>query len=199
VAYFRDLGKKLETPVVVAVTGGIAASILADERTTDDIDFAILKGIKQHQEITKLLDALAEEHGIAVQYSEDIGRWSMIDMLDWRRHSKPYHRFGMLEVRVLEPLYWSIGKVSRGMQRDFDDIVKVFKKKKIPWEKAVRLWSKALRKSPVSESRGQALRQMEDFFTHEGKKVWARTFEPKAALAELRRLTLQARNKAGEK
>jgi hypothetical protein len=169
-AYFTALAEEVSTPLVLVLTGGIAAGILADERTTDDIDFAILKyARKTLPQIEALVQRLAQQRGILVQYSSDIDRWSSVSFLDWQKHSRPYKRVGFLEVRVLDPYYWSIGKITRATERDQADLSAVIKKQKLDWKKLARLWAKALRKSPTSTSLFNARKQMEGFLIRAGQ------------------------------
>jgi hypothetical protein len=163
-AYFTALAREVDTPLVVALTGGMAASILADERTTDDIDFAILRYVKKDWPRTEaLLKRLADDRRILVQYSSDIDRWSMVSYLDWKKHSLPYKRKGLVEIRVLDPYYWSIGKITRANGRDLDDLRAVIKKRGLDLKKMARLWVRALRKSPPSADLFNARKQMENF------------------------------------
>ena len=170
-AYFTALAREVSTPLVLVLTGGIAAGILADERTTDDIDFAILRyARKTLPQIEALVQRLAQQRGILVQYSSDIGRWSSVSFLDWKKHSRPYKRVGFLEVRVLDPYYWSIGKIARATGRDQNDLTAVIRKQKLDWKKLARLWAKALRKSPPSTSLFNARKQMEGFLRRAGQE-----------------------------
>src|ERR1700722_8255300 len=106
-AYFSALAKEVETPLVLVLTGGVAASILADERSTDDIDCAVLHYVRKVWPQTEaLVQRLAKKRRILVQYSADIDRWSSVSFLDWRKHSWLHKRQGFLEVRVLDPYYW---------------------------------------------------------------------------------------------
>ena len=180
--FFASLGDELKTPLVIALTGGMAASLLADPRTTDDIDFAVLKAAKAQKDWEAVLQKLASRHGVVLQYSEDIDRWSSVSYLDWQKHSRPWKKFENLEVRILEPLYWSIEKIARATQRDILDLEAVLKAQKIPWQKLVTLWARSLRNSPASTSLFNARKQMEGFLKESGGKIWGKSFELEAAL-----------------
>jgi hypothetical protein len=172
-AYFTELGKQLPAQTVIVLTGGIAASLLADARTTDDIDFAVIKPLVKHWDaIAEVLQRLAAKRGIQVQFGEDLDRWSSVTLLDWKKHTRRHRKSGKLEVRILDPLYFSIGKITRGTQRDIEDIVAVFKAQKIGWEPLVRLWARALKKSPRSTAIPLVKRQMRGFLKEEGKAIW---------------------------
>jgi hypothetical protein len=182
-AYFEALSREVRTPLVLVLTGGIAAGILADERTTDDIDFAILRyARKTLPELEALLQRLAKKRGILVQYSSDIDRWSSVSFLDWRRHSRPYVRLGLLEVRVLDPYYWSIGKIIRGTDRDLKDLEAVIRKQKLEWRILVALWAKALRHSPPSSALFNVRRQMEGFLKTSKKGTFDKNYDPAGAV-----------------
>ena len=190
--FFAGLGRDLKRPVVIALTGGIAAGLLADPRVTDDIDFAILRAIQADEDLEKELQQAARRHKVVLQYSRDIDRWSSVTFLDWKKHSQPWKKFGKLEVRILDPYYWSIGKIARGTEWDLRDLEMVFKAQKMDWKKAAKLWARALRKSPPSSALFNARQRMERFFGSSGKKIWGAKFDPVAAreflLAELERL-----------
>jgi hypothetical protein len=182
-AYFTELGKHLPTHTVIVLTGGIAAGILADARTTDDIDFALVKPLVKHWEaVSTLLHKMAKKRGIEIYFSEDMDRWSSVTLLDWKRHHRLHRITGDLEVRVLDPLYFSIGKIARGTQRDVDDIEAVFKAQKVEWKPLVKLWAKALKKSPRSSVLPSAKKQMERFLTESGPKIWGKNFKPSSSI-----------------
>jgi hypothetical protein len=181
--FFDDLGSRLPTATVIVLTGGIAASLLADPRTTDDIDFALIKPVmKDWPKVQDLLESLARKHGILLQYSEDIDRWSSITYLDWKKHTRPYRRAGALEVRIMEPLYFSIGKIARGTKDDVKDLESVLKAQKVAWKPLLNLWVKALYKSPPSSSQFNAKKQMERFIVESGKNIWGPDFIVSVAL-----------------
>ncbi len=169
-AFFKAVSQELHTPLVVVLTGGIAASLLGDARVTDDVDFAIQKFVKKHlPSIENTLEQAAKRHGVIIQYSTDIDRWSQVSYLDWSKHSRPHKKFGHLEVRVLDPYYWSIGKIARGMTRDLKDLRAVIKKQKLDLAKLAKLWAKALKNSPSSIMLANVKRQMTAFLTSASK------------------------------
>jgi len=189
-AYFKALSGEVKTPLVLVLTGGIAAGIMADERTTDDIDFAILRyARKTLPELEALLQRLAKKHGVLIQYSNDIDRWSLVSFLDWKKHSRPYSRQGFLEVRVLDPYYWSIGKITRGIGRDLKDLEAVIRKQKLDWKKLASLWAKALRESPPSSALFNVRKQMENFLGDSKKGVFDSDYDPAGAVAYFRKMS----------
>lgn len=187
-AYFKALSKETKSPLVLVLTGGIAAGILADERTTDDIDFAILRYVKKTlPELELRLQRLAAKHKILVQFSSDIDRWSSVSFLDWKKHSRPYKKLGLLEIRVLDPYYWSIGKITRGTERDINDLRSVIRKQKLDWKKLLKLWAKALRKSPPSTVLFNVRRQIEIFLRDSKKNTFDKDFDAETALEYFRK------------
>lgn len=184
-AYFSELGRRLPAQTVIVLTGGIAASLLADARTTDDIDFAVIKPLVRHWDaVAALLQNMAAKRGIQVQFSEDLDRWGAVSLLDWKRHTRLHRKSGKLEIRILDPLYFSIGKITRGTQRDVDDLVAVLKAQKAGWEPLVKLWAKALKKSPRSTALPLVKRQMLGFLRAQGPTIW-KPFDPDEAVAKL--------------
>ena len=184
-AYFSELGRRLPAQTVIVLTGGIAASLLADARTTDDIDFAVIKPLVRHWDaVAALLQNMAAKRGIQVQFSEDLDRWGAVSLLDWKRHTRLHRKSGKLEIRILDPLYFSIGKITRGTQRDVDDLVAVLKAQKVGWEPLVKLWAKALKKSPRSTALPLVKRQMLGFLRAQGPTIW-KPFDPDEAVAKL--------------
>ncbi|HTB23144.1 MAG TPA: DUF6036 family nucleotidyltransferase [bacterium] len=197
-AYFKALSKEVQTPLVLVLTGGIAAGIMAAERATDDIDFAILRyARKSLPEIEALLQRLAEKRGILIQYSSDIGRWSSVSFLDWKKHSRPYTRQGFLEVRVLDPYYWSIGKITRGTDRDLKDLEAVIRRQTLDWKKLAALWAKALRKSPPSTALFNVRKQMEGFLVDAQGGIFNGDYDSDEAVAYFRKLLIPKKRSRG--
>jgi hypothetical protein len=186
-AYFTELGKRLPAHTVIVLTGGIAASILADARTTDDIDFAVIKPLSKHWDaVSDVLHNMAKKHGIDIYFSEDMDRWSSVTLLDWKKHTKLHRKSGALDVRILDPLYFSIGKIARGTERDLADLEMVFKAQNVDWKPLVKLWAKALKKSPRSAVLPSAKRQMENFLKNSGPEIWGKLFKAEEAVALFR-------------
>ncbi len=73
-----------------------------------------------------------DETGIQANYAEDIDRWGMVTLLDYRNNTKLYKKYGKLALWVLDPAYWSIGKMTRFIDPDIQDMIQVFRKKKDP-------------------------------------------------------------------
>jgi len=184
-AFFRVLAEQWREEAVVLLTGAAAAAIWGHVRPSVDIDFAVRVRKRGKSAWEKLEDAIGRTvrlTGIQANYAEDIDRWGLITLLDYRRHTRPYRRFGPLEVRLLDPAYWSIGKMTRYLDPDVRDMVQVFKRQRVPAERLARLWGKALRRSPRSTAVSQFRRQVEHFFRSYGRAIWGREFDPERAL-----------------
>jgi len=183
--FFRVLAEQWGEKVVVLLTGAAAAAIWGHVRPSVDIDFAVRVKKRGRSVWERLEDAIGRTvklTGIQANYAEDIDRWGSITLLDYRRHTRPYRRFGPLEVRLLDPAYWSIGKMTRYLDPDVRDMVQVFKRQKVAADRLARLWGKALKRSPRSTALSQFRRQVEHFVRSSGRTIWGREFAPERAL-----------------
>ena len=187
--FFRALTKKLEEPVKVFLTGAAAGALFGNIRSSADVDFAIEPVREQPGSWDKLEDALrhaSRATGITVQYAHDIDRWGMISLLDYRKKSVLYRKFGSIEVRTLHPAYWAIGKFTRYLESDIQDLATVLKKKKVPPFKLVKTLGNALRKSPPSSQGFQFRQHVEQFLEKYGRKIWGTRFDPADAVTTFR-------------
>src|SRR5262245_53403446 len=108
----------MRQPVHVLLTGRAAGVLQGIERATLDIDFEVsLKSTTASHRSTstwasvqKAIDETGRATAITPQYSEDIDHWSAIALPS--RRSRLYRRFGKVEVRILEPGLWAIGKLT---------------------------------------------------------------------------------------
>lgn len=182
--FFRELDRRLQKPADVILTGAAAGVILGNVRPSVDIDFEIRLRGKKRMDDSRLESAIkssAAKARIGVNYSQDIGHWSMINYLDYRGNASPYKTFGSVRVRVISPEHWTIGKMGRGLGMDTSDMVKVIRKKKISPERLVKLWARAFRASPISLEKGSFRDHVLDFLKSEGKKIWGKNFDPEKA------------------
>jgi hypothetical protein len=191
--YFLELDRALSTPASVILTGAAAGAVYGNVRHSLDIDFEIrLKSQKGNQNRDEILaasiGAVSSKLGIAANYSDDIGHWSMIDYLDYRKTSIPYKKIGQMDIRLLAPEYWTIGKMTRFMEIDVKDILKVIKIKRLRPGPLVALWARAMRASPLSLTKGQFRRNVENFLKRHGKKLWGKSFDGEKALENFRKL-----------
>ena len=182
--YFRLLSKRIDFPSLIILTGAGAGTIYGNIRATFDIDFALKiktrsekKKTEQWNRFQEASHAVTVQTGIAAQYAEDIDRWSSITYLDYGKHTKFFKRFGTLEIRFLEPVYWAIGKLTRFLEPDIRDLCQVLKATKTSSNRLSRLLGIALRKSPKSTACELFRRQVEHFFQTMGPKVWGKNFQ----------------------
>lgn len=189
IRYFRILSRIYDRPCRIILTGAALGAVYGGVRATLDIDFALIMKSRSRGKKAKDWQAFAEaakktsaRTGIAAQYAEDIDRWSSITYLDYERHTRPFRKFGSIEVRVLKLPYWAIGKLTRYLDPDIRDLVQVLKKGKTPWQNLVRILGLALRKSPKSTACFQFRRQVEDFLTRYGRLIWGKSYRAESAL-----------------
>ena len=178
--FFRALSKQLAEPVKVFLTGAAAGALFGNVRSSADVDFAIEPVRKRPESWDKIEDAIkraSRATGITVQYARDIDRWGMISLLDYRKKSIPHRRFGSIEVRTLHPAYWAIGKFTRYLESDVQDLVTVFKKKKVHPSKLAATLGRALKRSPPSSQRFQFRQHVEQFLKDYGRKIWGTRFD----------------------
>lgn len=179
--FFQLLNKNIEGPIKgkikIILTGACGGVLLGGDRPSIDIDFAIDCNKKYLKNAEDAIRETSNITGIAANFSEDIDRWSEITYLDYKRHAIAYKTFGHVEVSILSPAYWSIGKMARYLDPDVDDLVKVFKKNSVPPLKLAQLWGKALLKSPRSSASFAFRVHVEHFFRTYGISIWGKDFE----------------------
>lgn len=179
--YFKTLSKIYPRKCRVILTGAAAGALYGRVRATMDIDFSAETADWEH--FSKAVEQTSLRTGITAQYAEDIDRWSPITLMDYKKRTFIYGWFGPVEVRLMEPSYWAIGKLSRYLDPDIGDLIKVFKKTRTPWREVASVTGRALRKSPKSTACFLFKRQTEDFFKRFGKKIWGRAFDAKEAIS----------------
>jgi hypothetical protein len=183
--FFKALNLELAAPLTMILTGGAAAYLFGGNRPTLDIDFAVQSSNpRTWDKDAESLNRLSAEQGLPIQYGEDISRWSMISLLDWREHTLPYKKYEKLEVRLMHPRHWSIGKISRGLDTDFEDLEVVLKKKKLKYQELIPFWAEALRASEPSSERFLAKKLIEEFLKTRGSKIWGKVFNKEKAVAD---------------
>ena len=183
--FFRTLARELDAPARVIVTGAAAASLWGHARPSLDIDFAITlapAGRTQWARLEAAVERTTQLTGIGANYAQDIDRWGLISLLDYPRHTHRYWTFDKLEVRLLDPAYWSIGKISRYLDPDVQDLVAVLKGERVPASRLLRLWALALKGSPPSTARALFRRQAEHFLRAYGRGIWGPRFDAEAAI-----------------
>ena len=182
--FFTAVDRQLQSPARVIVTGAAAGALWGHVRPSLDIDFAIhaSQAKTTWADIEAAVEQAKQMTGVAANYAIDIDRWGAISLMDYRRHTHRYKVFGRLAVHLLDPAYWTIGKLTRYLQPDIEDIVAVLKRRRHACEPLVRLWGLALSKSPRSASCAQFRRQVEDFLGRHGRRVWGRAFDSAHAI-----------------
>ena len=189
--FFQALARELKLPATVILTGAAAGALWGHVRPSLDIDFAIRPargGAAGWNAIEEAMGRATQRTGIAVNYAEDIDRWRGISLLDYTRHTRPYRRFGSLNVRLLDPVYWSIGKISRYLDPDVQDVVGVLTRHPVSVRQLLAVWAKALRASPRSTASTLFRRQAEHFLRSYGSSIWGKPFDAEKAVRQFQRL-----------
>lgn len=193
--FFIELDRALSGPASVILTGAAAGAIYGNVRQSADIDFEIRlkrkkkkRGRSQDEIIQGLIREVSSKLGIAANYSDDISHWSMIDYLDYRKSSIPYKKIGQIDIRLMAPENWTIGKMTRFLEIDVKDLIKVIRKKRLRAGRLLSLWARALRASPLSRTKGQFRRNVENFLHMHGKRLWGTAFDKQKAINDFRRL-----------
>ena len=190
--FFLELDRALARPASVILTGAAAGAIYGNVRHSVDIDFEIRlkrkKGDRNQDEMLQdLIREVSSKLGIAANYSDDISHWSMINYLNYRKSSIRYKKIGNMDIRLLAPEYWTIGKMARFLEIDVKDVIKVIKKKRLRAGPLISLWARALRTSRLSLAKGQFRRNVENFLHMQGKKIWGGAFDGERAINDFRR------------
>ncbi len=178
--FFKELDGELNQPAEIILTGAAAGSLLGVSRPSLDIDFEIhmiSAKIKNFSDLLDPIEKAAKKAAIAVNYSENIGHWSMIDLLDYRQSALAYQTIGRLKIFLMAPSYWTIGKMGRFLEVDIRDVMRMIKRKELKPEKLIHLWGRALRSSPVSLNKGMFRRNVVYFIQQYGKRLWGKAFD----------------------
>ena len=185
--FFTILDRHFGQSATVILTGAAAGSLLGHVRASQDIDFEIHAAPRTRERLERAIGETSRLTNIQVNYTDNIDRWSSIAFLDYRRHHAPYRRFGRIEVRVLDPVYWSIGKLARGLDADLRDVVAVFRKHRPPLQAVLRVWARALRSSPLSPALTTFRQRVEGFLRTQGRAIWGARFDADAAISTFQR------------
>jgi hypothetical protein len=177
--FLAILAKELGRPAKLYLTGAAAAALWGRVRPSIDIDFGIEAPVRggRNVSVEEAVDRTTRLSGIAASFAEDIDRWGMITLLDYRRSSRVYARFGALEVRLLHPVNWAIGKLTRFLEPDVRDVIEVFRRQAVDSKLAARTWGRALRASPASTAQALFRSQVEYLFRHHGRRIWGPKFD----------------------
>lgn len=173
--------------IKIILTGAAAGTLMGGSRPSMDIDFCIECDKKYAQYAERAIKQASTTTGIAANFSEDIDRWSQITFLDYKRHTMPYKTFGAVEVSILSPAYWSIGKIARYLDTDVDDLVKVLKSNSVSANALAKLLGRALLESPRSTASFAFKTHVEHFFKAYGSVIWGKDFNPEECLSAFRK------------
>lgn len=189
--FFERLDKALNVEAEIILTGASAGSLMGHLRPSVDIDFEIRPrsgtAAAGKERIHQAVLDTAKEAKVAVNFSDDIGHWSMICFLDYRRTAAPYKKIGRLSVKLIAPEHWTIGKMGRFLELDVQDMMKVIRLKKIPWRDLAALWARALKASVLSSELGHFRRHVEFFLKKCGPRLWGKEFSADEAIAFFRK------------
>ncbi len=176
--FFSVLAETWNSPVKVLLLGGSAAQVYGGARPTFDVDFetALLEKSQNWEDFEKAVQQAEEQTGIGAQFSENIDRWSQVSYLDYRDHLKKYKEYNKIKVSLLTPPYWSIGKITRYLDSDVQDMMAVFSAEKVDSFKLAKLWLQALQKSPQSTELFITKKNAVHFFESNGEKIWGPSF-----------------------
>lgn len=184
--FFQALSQRLKEvttgKIKIILTGAAAGILLGGNRPSIDIDFDLNCNKRYLKDVEDAIKQTSDITGIAVNFSEDIDRWSQITFLDYKKHTIPYKTFGVVEVSILSPSYWSIGKITRYLDTDVDDLVKVLKSNSIPPVELAALLGEALLKSPRSSASFAFRMHVEHFFKTYGKSIWGENYNQNECL-----------------
>lgn len=192
-AFFRELSRQLDRPARVILTGAACGSLMGHIRPSLDVDFEIRiagagKKPSDPERLTKAVQSASRLTGLAAQYAADISRWSMIDYLDYRKTAVPYKTIGRIEIRLIEPAYWTIGKMARFLTSDIADMRKIIRSKRIPPDRLIRIWARALKSSdPCLESR-LFRDHVQAFLAQNSRRLWGPKSPADQNIARFRRL-----------
>ena len=190
--FFKQLDAELGVEAEIILIGASAGSLMGHIRPSLDIDFEIRPkqeaDAAEKERIHQAVMAVSKNLSIAVNFSDDIGHWSMINFLDYRRTAAPYKKIGRLNVKLISPEYWTIGKMGRFLELDIQDVMKIVRIKKIPSSRLIALWAAALKASALSLELGQFRQHVEFFLTKCGPRVWGKDYDPEKAVQDFQNL-----------
>ncbi len=181
-AFFSELDRRVHFPLQVILTGGAAAVCFGVDKVTQDIDFEVRLGPAKKRGrmswagLDKALEQVKNLTGITPQYSEDMERWSAVALPS--KKSVLYKKIGKIEVRLLIPALWAVGKLTRYLASDVQDLAQVLKRNPARAEEVVRVWGEALGKSPSSSALTQFQRQVFQFLDDHAQSIWGSRVEP---------------------
>ncbi len=185
--FFRLLDRYLPTRARIIVTGGAEAMLLGGVRPTGDADFGVVAGSGAWGEVERAIAVAAAESRIAVQYSQDIDRWSSVAIPPARFRTRPWKRYRRLSVHVLDPACWAVYKLARYLEADVEDLIAVLRREHVASTRLAKLCGESVRSSPRSPALFLFRRQVEHFFRTHGRTVWGARHQPPRSIAAFHR------------
>jgi hypothetical protein len=179
--FFKEVNRLISFPIRVILTGGAAGVLWGVKRVTFDIDFEVHIHLNREPasrwaELEKVFSEVSRLTHITPQFSEDIDRWSSIVLPS--KKSLCYKKIGKVDLRLLDPSVWAIGKLARFLKSDVSDLVHVLREAKTDSRACAILWGRALGQSPASSAQDLFRRQVERFLDQYGKKIWGPRMNP---------------------
>jgi hypothetical protein len=187
VRFFRLLDRELSTRAKLVVTGGAEAMLLGGVRPTGDADFGVLTSPSAWGDVERAIATAAARTGIAVQYSQDIDRWSSVAIPRARFRTRPWKRYRRLNVHLLDPGCWAVYKLARYLEADVQDLLAVLRRERVSSARLSRLCGESLRASPRSPVLFLFRRQVEHFFRTHGRTIWGGGYDPERSIAAFHR------------
>ncbi len=175
--FFTELDKSLQIACSIILTGASAGMLMGHIRPSLDIDFEItpLKTSDKHllaDSLPKAINTATKVMPVAVDYSGDISHWSQISYLDYRTTAQSYKKIGLLDINIIAPEYWTIGKMTRFVAQDIEDIKVIITSKNIQPIPLINLWAQALTSSELSLTCSAFKRNVNNFINAFSKELW---------------------------
>ncbi len=185
--FFRELDKALHLKAEIILLGASAGSLMGHIRPSVDIDFEIrpARRVQNKREFEEKILQTARKAAVAVNFSENVSHGSMVSYLDYRKTARDYKKFGKLNVKLIAPEYWTIGKIARYYALDAKDTAAIIRRKKLKPASLVRLWRRALDSSDLSLEIGQFKKHAVHFLKSYGRKLWGKDFKFEAYARKL--------------
>jgi len=184
--FFIELDRALGVRAEIILTGAAEGALMGNVRPSVDVDFEIRPAGKRVGQrtlpIREAIQKASARTGLAANYSENIGHGSMIDYLDYRRSALPYQMIGKLRIKLMAPGNWTIGKMSRYLDPDIQDVLATLAKQRLSWRRLARIWGRALKASPPSCDQFLFRQHVEHFLKSYGKRIWGKGFHAENAL-----------------
>ena len=177
--FFKELDKTLDRKAEIILLGASAGSLMGHIRPSFDIDFEIRlrgKSKKDKKTVEEKILKTAQKARVAVNFSENVDHWSMVSYLDYRKTALPYKKIGKLNVKLIAPAYWTIGKMARYYALDAKDIAAIIRRKELKPRPLVKLWRRALNSSDLSLELGQFKKHALHFLKTYGRNLWGKNF-----------------------